>query len=254
MLCQMKSNKQPNATQDKKTQNKKTEAQKMDEKFLERKVRLAQMLKILKKKYPEIQSEMTYSTPMQFVACVILSAQFTDKGVNRLTDILWKKYTTVDDFANSTPEKFAQEIKSVSYFNSKARYIVETARIIRDTYAGVVPNNKAQLVAMPGIGSKTANVVLSELYGVGSGIAVDVHVKRFVYRFNLCAKENCQNATIIERELCALVPQSDWRWVNHCLVMYGRHECTARRHDCAGHAITKVWPEAASRWRVDMLL
>jgi endonuclease-3 len=180
--------------------------------LLVRKKRLAMMLKILKKKYPDVKSEMTYSTPMQFVACVIMSAQFTDKGVNRLTDSLWKTYKTVDDFANSTPEKFAQEIKSVSYFNSKAKYIVETARIIRDQYAGVVPNDKQALVAMPGIGSKTANVVLSELYGVGTGIAVDVHVKRFVYRFDLC---DSQNADIIERELCAMVPQKDWRYVNH---------------------------------------
>lgn len=205
------------------------------------------MLKILKKKYPDVKSEMTYTTPMQFVACVIMSAQFTDKGVNRLTDTLWQKYKTVDDFAHSTPEKFAQEIKSVSYFNSKARYIIESARIIRDQYAGVVPNDKKALVRMPGIGSKTANVVLSELYGVGSGIAVDVHVKRFVYRFDLC---DSQNADIIERELCAMVPPSEWRYVNHCLVMYGRHECKARRHDCTVHAITKVWPTAASRWLV----
>jgi endonuclease III len=216
-------------------------------KFLERKKRLAAMLKILKKKYPEIKSEMTYATPMQFVACVIMSAQYTDKAVNRLTDTLWKKYKTVDDFANSTPVAFAQEIKSVSYFNSKARYIVESARIIRDQYSGVVPNDKAALVAMPGIGSKTANVVLSELYGVGSGIAVDVHVKRFVYRFDLC---DSQNADIIERELCAMVSSSEWRWVNHCLVMYGRHECKARRHDCTIHPLTSVWPVAASRWLV----
>jgi endonuclease-3 len=214
-------------------------------KFLERKKRLARMFAILKKKYPEVKSEMTYTTPIQFVACVIMSAQFTDKGVNRLTDTLWQKYKTVDDFANSTPKTFAQEIKSVSYFNSKARYIVESARIIRDAYAGVVPNDKAALVAMPGIGSKTANVVLSELYGVGTGIAVDVHVKRFVYRFDL---SDSQNADIIERELCAMVPQKDWRWVNHLLVMYGRHECKARRHDCSQHVLTKVWPESASRW------
>lgn len=216
-----------------------------DEKFLARKKRLAQILKILKKKYPDVKSEMTYTTPMQFVACVILSAQFTDKGVNRLTSTLWQKYKTVDDFADVSVATFAHEIQSVSYFNSKAKYIVETARIIRDQYRGEVPNDKQALIAMPGIGSKTANVVLSELYGVGSGIAVDVHVKRFVYRFDLC---DSQNADIIERELCAMVPKQDWRYVNHCLVMYGRHECPARRHDCTRHAITKVWPSAASRW------
>lgn len=216
------------------------------QKHEERVARLRAILALLKKKYPVIQSEMRYETPMQFVACVILSAQFTDKGVNRLTETLWKKYRTLDDFANVSPDDFAKEIHTVSYFNSKAKYIVATARMIRDEYGGVVPREKALLLRCPGVGSKTANVILSELYAIGSGIAVDVHVQRFVYRFDL---SDARTPAGIERELCALVPEEEWRYVNHCLVMYGRHECPARRHACEHHTITHLYPPANTRWR-----
>lgn len=199
----------------------------------------------LKQLYPTVKSELLYDTPFQFVVCVILSAQYTDAGVNRLTRSLWQKYRTIDDFADTTPEEFSKDIASVSYFNSKARYVVETARIIRDQFGGIIPKDKATLMRMPGIGSKTANVILGELYGIWEGIAVDVHVKRFVYRFDL---SDSQNATVIERDLCEMVPKPDWKYVNNGFVLYGRHVCKARRHDCSMHSLTHVWPEAGGRW------
>jgi endonuclease-3 len=211
----------------------------------ERALRLERLLAALKKMYPVPKSELVYETPMQFAACVIMSAQFTDVGVNRLTQSLWNKYRTVEDFAATSPERFAKEIDTISYFNSKAKYIVETARIIRDEHDGIIPKDKAVLMTMPGIGSKTANVILGELYGVWEGIAVDVHVKRFVYRFDLC---DSQNADVIERVLCEMVSPRDWKYVNNGFVMYGRHICKARRHDCTMHPLTSIWPASNDRW------
>jgi endonuclease-3 len=208
-------------------------------------VRTLSVVAALKKLYPKVYSEMEYTTPMQFLACVIMSAQFTDAGVNRLTKTLWKKYTTVDDFASVTPEQFAQDIRSVSYFNSKAKYIVLSARIIRDEYGGIIPQDKKLLVRLPGVGSKTANVVLGELYNIWDGIPVDTHVKRFVRKFDICASTN---ADVIERELCAMVPKKDWKYVNNGMVLYGRYVCPARKHDCNDHPLTKLYPRAAQKW------
>jgi endonuclease III len=203
------------------------------------------IVEVLKKLYPKVYSEMHYTTPMQFLACVIMSAQFTDAGVNRLTKTLWEKYKTVEDFARVTPEVFAHDIRSISYFNSKAKYIVHSARIIRDEYKGIIPKDKQALVRLPGVGSKTANVVLGELYNVWDGIPVDTHVKRFVRKFDICMSTN---ADVIERELCAIVPRKDWKYVNNGMVLYGRYVCTARKHDCSAHPLTQLYPKAAHKW------
>lgn len=210
-----------------------------------KKVRTQEIVAVLKKLYPKVYSEMKYGTPMQFLACVIMSAQFTDAGVNRLTETLWRKYKTVDDFASVTPEEFTQDIRSVSYFNSKAKYIVQSARIIRDEYDGVIPKDKKLLVRLPGVGSKTANVVLGELYNIWDGIPVDTHVKRFVRKFDICTSTN---ADVIERELCALIPKKDWKYVNNGMVLYGRYICPARKHDCTEHPLTVLYPRAAQKW------
>lgn len=210
-----------------------------------KKERAQAIVACLKKLYPKVYSEMHYTTPMQFLACVIMSAQFTDAGVNRLTKTLWKKYKTVDDFASVTPEIFAKDIRSVSYFNSKAKYIVQSARIIRDEYSGIIPRDKKALVRLPGVGSKTANVVLGELYDIWDGIPVDTHVKRYVRKFDIC---RTTNADRIERELCALIPKHDWKYVNNGMVLYGRYVCPARKHDCTEHPLTKLYPKAADKW------
>lgn len=199
----------------------------------------------LKEHYPVVKSELRYETPMQFLAAVIMSAQFTDKGVNALTESLWKRYKTPADFASEVPTLFAQEIQRISYFNSKARYIVESARIIQNEFGGSVPQTKDELLRLPGVASKTANVVLGELFDVWSGIPVDTHVKRFVRKFSICTTAN---AAIIERELCSYVPPEDWKYVNNGLVLYGRYVCPARPHDCREHFLTKLYPEAARIW------
>lgn len=214
-------------------------------KLAERKARAKSIVAYLKKAYPDPQSELTYKTPFQFVSSVILSAQCTDKAVNRVTDALWKKYETPKDFANADPATFTKEISSIPFFNNKAKAILGAARIIQEKFGGKVPNTEAELIELPGVGYKTAHVILGELYDTWEGIPTDTHVKRFAKRFGLTDNEDL---TKISKDLEALIPKADWKYVNNGLVLYGRYVCPARPHDCIEHPLTKIWPKAATIW------
>jgi len=212
------------------------------------KARVARAKKIvayLKKTYPKPKSELKYQTPFQFVATVILSAQCTDKAVNRLTKTLFKKYKTANDFAEADPTAFTKEISSIPFFRNKAKAIIGAAGEIQTRYRGAVPRTERELIALPGIGYKTAHVILGELFDIREGIATDTHVKRFAYRFDL---SNNTDLTKISKDLEALIPKKDWKYVNNGLVLYGRYVCPARPHDCASHPLTKFWPPAVTRW------
>lgn len=211
----------------------------------ERRARAKKIISYLKKTYPKPKSELSYRTPFQFVAAVILSAQCTDKAVNKLTETLFKKYKTALDFAQAKPERFAKEISSIPFFNNKAKAIIGSAKRIQEKYGGRVPKTETELVELPGIGYKTAHVILGELYDVWEGIATDTHVKRFAKRFDLTDNDDLKK---ISKDLEALIPKRDWKYVNNGLVLYGRYVCPARPHDCTNHPLTKLWPPAAHRW------
>ncbi len=215
-------------------------------KFEERKKRAAKIVAYLKKAYPEPKTELGYRHPMQLLAAVMLSAQTTDKQVNKITETLYKKYKTVKDFANADPKTFEKEISSVSFFRNKAKAIIAAAKMIEKDFGGKVPRTVDELVLLPGVAYKTANVVLGELYEIWEGIPTDTHVKRFAYRFDLSDNTDLKK---ISHDLEALVPKKDWRFVNNGLVLYGRYVCPARPHDCLSHPLTKLWPEANNRWR-----
>lgn len=214
-------------------------------KFLERKARTAKIIRYLKKAYPDPKSELVHKTEFQFVAAVVLSAQCTDKAVNKVTATLFKKYKTPKDFANADPATFTKEISSIPFFRNKAKAIIGAAKMIVEHHKGKVPKTEAELVELPGVGYKTAHVILGELFGIWEGIATDTHVKRFAKRFDLTDQEDL---TKISKDLEMLVPKKDWQYVNNGLVLYGRYVCPARPHECAGHALTKLWPPAATRW------
>lgn len=211
----------------------------------ERKARAKKIVAYLKKAYPEPASELAYSTPYQFVVAVILSAQCTDKAVNKLTVTLFKKYKTPRDFSKANPVIFTKEISSIPFFRNKAKAITGAAKAIETEYGGKVPRSESELVALPGVGYKTAHVILGELYDVWEGIATDTHVKRFAKRFDLTDQNDLKK---ISKELEVLVPKKDWKYVNNGLVLYGRYVCPARPHDCATHPLTRIYPPAASRW------
>ncbi len=211
----------------------------------ERQVRAKKIVSYLKKAYPEPKSELIHTTPFQFVVAVMLSAQCTDKAVNKVTETLFKKYKTPQDFATANRAVLTKEISSIPFFRNKAKAIIGAAKEIESRHDKVVPRTESELVALPGIGYKTAHVILGELYGIWEGIATDTHVKRFAKRFDLTAQTDLKK---ISKDLEALVPKKDWKFVNNGLVLYGRYVCPARPHDCSQHALTKIWPQAARRW------
>ncbi len=213
--------------------------------FAERRLRAKEIVAYLKKAYPVPKSELVYHTPFQFVVAVILSAQCTDKAVNKLTATLFQTYKTPEDFANAKPAVFTKEISSIPFFNNKAKAIIKAGQMIEEKFGGKIPETEAELTLLPGIGYKTAHVILGELFDVWEGIATDTHVKRFAKRFDLTDNTD---PTKISKDLEALIPKKDWKYVNNGLVLYGRYVCPARPHDCADHPLTKLWPPAARRW------
>lgn len=211
----------------------------------ERGERAKKIVAYLKKAYPMPKSELAHATPFQFVVAVILSAQCIDKAVNKLTTELFKRYKMPIDFARARTATFTKEISSIPFFRNKAKAIIGAAKEIQARHGGAVPRTESELVALPGIGYKTAHVILGELYGIWEGIATDTHVKRFARRFDLTDQSDL---TKISKDLEALIPKKDWKYVNNGLVLYGRYVCPARTHDCAEHPLTKLWPPAALRW------
>ncbi len=214
-------------------------------KLAERKRRARRIVAYLKKAYPKPKSELTYQTPFQFLVAVMMSAQCTDKVVNRVTDKLFKKYQTAHDFARTKSTDFESEISSVTFFRNKTKAIIATANIVSRDFRGRIPRTVAELTKLPGIGYKTANVVLGELFDIWEGIPTDTHVRRFAMRFNLI---DSTDLTKISKDLENLIPKKDWKYVNNGLVLYGRYICPARPHDCSSHPLTSLWPEAAKRW------
>ena len=211
----------------------------------ERKARAKKILAYLKKAYPEPKTELAYKTPIQLVAAVMLSAQSTDKRVNLVTETLWKKYKTVNDFADADLATFTKEISSITFYRNKAKAIIGTAKMVRDTYNGKIPKTEAELIQLPGVAYKSAHVILGELYQISEGIPTDTHVRRFALRFDLV---DSKDLTKISKELEALIPKEDWKYVNNGFVLYGRYVCKALPHDCSDHPLTKIWPPAGDRW------
>lgn len=211
----------------------------------ERAVRAKKIVSYLKRAYPVPKSELVHKTRFQFVVAVILSAQCTDKAVNKLTATLFKKYETPRDFANADRETFTKEISSIPFFRNKAKAIIGTAKAVETRHGGIVPRSETELVELPGVGYKTAHVILGELYGIWEGVATDTHVKRFARRFDITDNRDLKK---ISKDLEALIPKKDWKYVNNGLVLYGRYVCPARPHDCTAHPLTKLWPPAALRW------
>ena len=217
----------------------------MDKQLEERKKRAKKIVAFLKKTYPNPKTELTYSTDFQFVCSVILSAQCTDKKVNAVTDILWKKYTTLADFIQADLETLTQELSSITYFRNKAKFIQASAKIVKEEFGGRVPQTEKELITLPGVAYKTAHVVLNELFDLAEGIPTDTHVRRFSLRFELVDSKELRR---ISKELELLIPKKDWRYVNNGLVLYGRYVCPALPHDCTKHPLTKIYPAANFIW------
>jgi|LGOV01.1.fsa_nt_gb endonuclease-3 len=189
---------------------------------------VANLLVILDKIYPDAHCSLNFRTPFELLAATIMSAQATDVRVNIVTEQLFKRYRTVEEYAAASPEEVAEVIRTVGCFRNKARSVVGSAQIICARYGGVVPATMEDLVTLPGVGRKTANVVLSNAFNV-AGFAVDTHVKRVAFRLGLTTLVDPEK---IEKELCALIPPLQWGHTSHLLIYHGRAVCKARKPDC----------------------
>ena len=191
--------------------------------------RVKRLLKGLRKLYPDAHCELDYSAPHELVFAVILSAQCTDVRVNATTRALFKRYKTLDDYANAEPAELESIVRSCGFYRMKAKAIIETARAIRDAHDGRVPDTMEQLLALRGVARKTANVVLGEVYGKPEGVVVDTHMKRLAYRFGLTDEED---PVKVERDLATLVPRDSWVFWSHAVIWHGRRVCKALSPRC----------------------
>src|SRR3989344_5959824 len=177
-----------------------------------RKARARKIVAYLKRVYPTPKSELKYSTPFQFVVSVILSAQCTDKVVNRVTEALYEKYKTPLDFAQAKSRVFEKEISSIPFFRNKTKAIIAAAKDIVSKHGGEVPRTARDLQELRGVGYKTAHVILGELYTIWEGIPTDTHVRRFAQRFDLTSRTDLGK---ISKDLEVLIPKKHWKYVNN---------------------------------------
>jgi endonuclease-3 len=204
-------------------------------------VRIGKIVRLLEKTYPSPRTMLEFDTPLQILVATILSAQCTDERVNKLTPALFKKYPTARAFAEADQAALELDVRPTGFFRNKARNIIGAARKIVDEFGGRVPDTMAELITLPGVARKTANIVLSSVYGKAEGIAVDVHVKRLSGRLGLSAQSDPER---IERDLMALVPKRYWLEFNYLLVNHGRAVCQARKPRCPACVLKELCPSA----------
>lgn len=197
------------------------------------------VLKKLKLKYPDAHCALNFENPFQLLIATILSAQCTDERVNIVTFALFEKYKTPKEMAAAPIEDIETLVKSTGFFKNKAKSIKATSQIITEKYGEVVPKTIEELFELPGVGRKTANVVLGNAYGIASGVVVDTHVMRLSNRLGWV---RLQDAVKIESKLNKLFPQAEWIMLPHYLISHGRKICKARNPDCASCFLSKSCP------------
>jgi endonuclease-3 len=209
--------------------------------MLSAKERIPAIIKILRKHYPATCTALHFETPLQILVATILSAQCTDVRVNMITPSLFKKYPTTREFSRARQEELEQEIRSTGFFRNKAKNIIAAAQMMCADFGGKVPETMEDLIKLPGVARKTANIVLSSGYKKAEGIAVDTHVKRLSERLGLSTKTNPEK---IEQDLLTLVPKKDWLDFNYLLVNHGRAICIARKPKCLECPVQLLCPAA----------
>ncbi|HKH36443.1 MAG TPA: endonuclease III [Rubrobacter sp.] len=195
----------------------------------------------LKAAYPDARTELDWSNPLELLVATILSAQTTDVQVNRVTESLFSKYRTAEDYADSTPDELEENIRPTGFYRNKARSLRGMASALVEEHGGEVPRTMSELVALPGVGRKTANVVLGNAFGTNEGIVVDTHVRRVSGRLGLTEGSD---PVKIEQELMRLVREEDWTIFSHLLILHGRRTCKARKPDCPNCILNDICPSA----------
>lgn len=202
-----------------------------------KKKRVIAVLRILDRLFPHAQMALKYSNQFQLLVAVELSAQCTDKKVNEVTKTLFKKYRVLEDYIYANRKKFEQDIKPTGFYRNKAKNILEAARIIKNEFGGKLPKTMEEMLVIPGVGRKTANILLGNAYGIVEGIAVDTHVWRLARVLKLSIHNNPEK---IERDLIKLFPRQRWFKLTYQLIEYGRAFCTARRHNHSACPLSRI--------------
>ncbi|OGH16444.1 MAG: endonuclease III [Candidatus Levybacteria bacterium RIFCSPHIGHO2_02_FULL_40_18] len=191
---------------------------------MDTKIKALRITRELKKLFPTTKTALEYKTAFQLLVAVVLSAQTTDKKVNEVTSRLFAKFKTAQDFSKLSQSELEPYIKSIGLYRGKAKNIIAGAKVISEKYDGEIPRSMKEMTALPGVGRKTANVVLGMVHGVVEGIAVDTHVRRLAQLFGL---SKSSNPDIIERDLMSILPKKEWREFTFRMIDYGRKYCPA---------------------------
>ncbi len=208
---------------------------------LDKKTRLLKIIELLEKEYPKAKTALHYSSPLEILVATILAAQCTDKRVNLVTPLLFKKYKTAKDYANADLAELEQDIRSTGFYRNKAKNIKNAGRMIVERFDSQVPQTMEEILMLPGVARKTANIVLSNAYSVIVGIAVDTHVRRLSKRLGLTDNTNPDK---IEKDLMLIVPKSHWKSITNLLISHGRAVCDARKPKCRICCLNKICPSA----------
>jgi len=193
---------------------------------MDTKEKTREIIKRLRNEYPELKTALQFGNPFELLVATILSAQTTDVLVNKITENLFKKYRAINDYADAPPGTFQKDISSVNFYKTKAKNIQNTAKMLQEQFHATVPKTMEELIRLPGVARKTANILLFNAYGINEGIAVDTHVKRLANRLGLTRNED---PVKIEQDLIKIIPRNQWGNITHLLIFHGRKICQARK-------------------------
>jgi endonuclease III len=202
---------------------------------------ISEVITRLKNEYPDAKTELNWENPLELLVATMLSAQTTDVRVNMVTETLFESYRTAADYAGADPAQLEEDIRPTGFYRNKARSLQGMARALLERHGGEVPRTMAELVALPGVGRKTANVVLGNAFAVDEGVVVDTHVRRVSGRLGLTGEKDPEK---IERDLLQVVPEGERTLFSHLLIFHGRRVCKARKPDCPGCVLNDICPSA----------
>jgi endonuclease-3 len=208
---------------------------------LEPKTRVLKIIELLEREHTDAKIALNYSNPLELLVATMLSAQSTDETINKVTKTLFKKYTKPEDYANAKLTELEQDIRSTGFYHNKAKNLQNATKMLVEKYNSKVPKTMEELVKLPGVARKTANIVLTNAFGMVAGVAVDTHVRRLAQRLGLSENKDPDK---IERDLMNITPKDKWMRLTDLLIFHGRRVCTAKKPNCAECVLNKICPSA----------